>query len=146
MNLNVLHHAGVDFDKQLVSLNTFTEYAVKYFEKLRTVTHTMIFQMGFNHGGNKKTPIVELSNDIGKFLFVCNICRKSGWEPINVAYINRDNEGKLEYKNAPIQLVEDVWKSGNTISEFEEYINQLNLASYSEFYRRPIFVLERSEK
>ena len=80
LNYNVLHHAGVDFDEGLLNLETFEEYAVEYLKKLNRKTRAIVFQMGFNWGGNKTKPIIHVNNDAGKVLFMSEIFRKSHWK------------------------------------------------------------------
>ncbi|HVN48275.1 MAG TPA: hypothetical protein VMU30_05575 [Bacteroidota bacterium] len=142
LHLNVLHHAGVDFDTHLVNYNSFEDYAVKYFEKLKTVTNTLVFQMGFHYGGNKTLPIIKVSDDVGKILFIRSIYKRVGWRLRSVAYINRNAQGELEYRNAPKQIIDAIEKNDTATSELVEYITKLHLDAYSEFYRRPIFIFD----
>ena len=146
LNLNVMHHAGVDFDKTLVSFDSFKEYAIKYLKKVSTKTNALVLQMGFNYGGDKSVPIVELSDDIGKMIFIRSICKGTGWTFKKVAYIHRDEEGNLGYRNVPHHIVESIWNSDSSAVAFEEYLSNLNLYNYSEFYRRPIVILENLHK
>ena len=62
INLNVLHHAGVDFDTDLIgSIEEFDSYAIDYLEKFKNVAKIMFFQLGYNWGGNKSTQIGRAS-------------------------------------------------------------------------------------
>ena len=52
--LNVLHHAGDDFDgRHVASAEALAEYMQEYLARLAKTTRRMIFQLGYNWCGNK---------------------------------------------------------------------------------------------
>ena len=138
LNYNVLHHAGVDFDKGLATIETFAQYAEDYLGRLANKTKLMIFQMGFHWGGDKKKPIVHVNNDTGKVLFMSEIFHKSNWKidkiftvrpPAIFNYFEMDKE-IIEALNEHAQSAEAMIK---------EFYAKYDLSGFSEFYRRPIF-------
>jgi hypothetical protein len=138
LNLNVLHHAGVDFDKDKAGFDSLDEYLVKYLKKLIVKSKNIIYQMGYNWGGDKSKPIVELQNDLGKLKYSHKIFERSGWEIQQISHITKN--GTLRYKNYPDSFI-DLQNKDYQKPEFLDYINALRLGTFSEFYRRPIFVL-----
>lgn len=146
LHLNVLHHAGVDFDKEFLKNELdFSNYAEKYFTKLLNKTKILFFQMGYNWGGNKQKPIVPLNADMEKILFILRLFAKTGWKPKKIALCqNKDNS--LEYNNIDEIVSETMFRqckqnesiSGDIISYFQEY----RFENLSEFYRRPFFIAE----
>lgn len=143
LNYNVLHHAGVDFDTQLLkSEKDFEEYSVEYLKKLKEKTDLMVFQMGSNWGGNKQKPIVPLADDAEKIGLNARMFRKSGWEIVDISLHTRKN-GKLEYipvdKNTIAQI--NSCTIGEEASIINEKVDLSEFPSLSEFYRRSIFVV-----
>jgi hypothetical protein len=147
INFNVLHHAGVDYDRDIVNLDNFESYATAYLAKLREKTEKIIFQMGYNWGGNKQKPIIKLSNDLDKIDFTAKIFQKAGWK-IDIIAIIKKNENNY-YENIRKDIFEILVNSNDCHTEhldiLNDYINKLNLKVYSEFYRRPILVCKRDQ-
>src|SRR3546814_2247814 len=51
LHLNVLHHAGHDFDtKHISDISSFQNYSRRYLASLRRITDAMLFQIGSNWG------------------------------------------------------------------------------------------------
>jgi len=145
---NVLHHAGVDFDNEYVSMPQKLEnYIKKYVLQLRKCAAEVVFQMGYNWGGNKKKPVVPLEKDAEKVIYTGKIFTASGWVIKSIATAYKvEEKKKIVYKNIPSEIVEMLNKQENDRSilsiineNLYEEMNQL-----SEFYRRPIFILRRS--
>ncbi|MCC3862837.1 DUF1698 domain-containing protein [Terrisporobacter petrolearius] len=139
MLLNVIHHAGVDFDVDLgVNNINFKQYAKQYLEKLRNKCRVLIFQMGYNHGGNKLNPIVSPNEIKEMFDYHLHLIRETGWNIVDVAYAaNNDKQYKslLEYGISIDKL--------NTydLKLLDKYIEKYDICNNSEFYKRPIFIL-----
>jgi SAM-dependent methyltransferase len=140
---NVLHHAGADFDSILVkSEKQMFGYLVRYMTELGKHCSRIVYQMGYNWGGNKKHPIVPLQDDEGKYVYTCRFLRQAGWtiQAIATSYARKGDIPVL-HKNLP----EDVIAAANACDMptlrgrlgklFDPAIN-----TFSEFYRRPIFV------
>lgn len=129
LHLNVLHHAGVDFDTNDVrNIPELKHYIANYLAILKDKTHHLIFQMGYNWGGNKKTPIFDRINGYELIHFFIETCSQNNWEVKKIGLAMKENQ-KISYKNmqAPFDF---------------EMINQIisKQTELSEFYKRPIFI------
>lgn len=147
LHFNVLHHAGVDFDKGMIKdLDDYFEYAVKYLTVLSEKSNKMVFQMGYNWGGNKLQPIVALQDDVEKLLYSLRLFKTAGWEIKEIAHCNRINN-ILGYYKMPADILNGLLQSTSNLSkkpteDLVNYVASKNPAELSEFYRRPIFILE----
>ena len=145
---NVLHHAGADFDSELVSFKEdLFDYLVKYMTKLGEHCSRIFYQMGYNWGGNKQHPIVPLQDDAGKFVYTCRFLREAGWtiEGIGTSY-GCEGDIPVFHKNLP----SDVVMAANTCDHetLRSLLNELidpRISTFSEFYRRPIFVCTKKQ-
>lgn len=141
---NVLHHAGVDFDCGAVDLPAFASYARRFLAGLRARCRVLVFQMGFNWGGDKKHPIVSLDDDAGKVVYVASAVRESGWEIDSVYAVCR--EGVYDCIPLPHELVRKLnAEPASARSSLTEYVSGCRMATFSEFYRRPIFYCNNPE-
>lgn len=142
MLLNVIHHAGVDFDVNLdVSNLNFKQYANQYLEKLKNKCKILIFQMGYNHGGNKLKPIISPSEIKKMFDYQIDLIQETEWKIMDIAYAtNRDKEYKslLEYG---IDIGEF---NKYDVELFNAYLEEYKVYNNSEFYKRPIFILSNN--
>jgi len=147
-HLNVLHHAGHDFDNQVIKeIDQFTNYAIKHLMVLKNCGNKrLIFQMGSNWGGNKSLPLINFRDDTGKLILIINICKKAGWKIKNISYPTTSKEGIIYYKELSERVVENTNQSTSLdelISELNSEINSFNLDQFiGEFYRRPLLTLE----
>ena len=140
LNLNVLHHAGADFDENKTSYENVDAYLIQYLKRLITKAKKVVFQMGYNWGGDKSKPIVELQNDLGKIKYTHELFAQSGWKVQEIAHIVRN--GTLEYKNYPEPFIQSLC-TGERSEEAADVVNSQQLNMFSEFYRRPIFILQQ---
>lgn len=140
LNLNVMHHAGVDFDKDKTGFDNLDEYLIKYLKKITAKTSYVIYQMGYNWGGNKSKPIVELHNDLGKIQYSSDVFDKSGWTIKKISHTMKN--GSMKYENYPDAFI-NIQNKGYHNPLLSNYIKVLQLNTFSEFYRRPIFVLRK---
>jgi hypothetical protein len=143
LNYNVLHHAGVDFDQdKLASEADFQTYAVDYLRRLLPKATRMVFQMGSNWGGNKQKPLVPLDNDAGKIALNAQIFKQAGWMIEDIA-IHTRKEGRLAYRSLDGSLIDRLQKAplGDEKGIIETEVDLSELTSFSEFYRRPIFIV-----
>jgi hypothetical protein len=151
LHFNVLHHAGVDFDKgQVEGEKDFFGYATSYLQALRQKTNNIVFQMGYNWGGNKLKPIVPLQDDLAKLTYTLKLFLYSGWSVDEVALCSREN-GVLTYHKIPAGVRNNLFAVSENGGEADEattqYLAGLSLEKLSEFYRRPIFtVSNKNEK
>ena len=130
LHFNVMHHAGHDFDSTYVEKIEFLKkYSIDYLKQLRTKTKKIIYQMGYNWGGNKKTPIFPEINGAEMIKGVEKLCNESGWKIESIG-LSKRADGKIIYEHFAFPLKEEVLKSLNAKQE-----------GLSEFYKRPIFIL-----
>jgi hypothetical protein len=143
LNYNVLHHAGVDFDTtQIETVEAYEAYAVEYLTRMRAKARKMIFQIGYNWGGNKQKPLVELQDDAEKMAFTLRVFKKAGWKFEDIALHTR-KKGVLEYYGLPADVFSAL-TSAQTGTEKEiatSLIDYSEMPGLSEFYRRPIFTV-----
>jgi len=139
---NVLHHAGVDFDQALVATkNDLFGYLVHYMTKLKGHCNRVIFQMGYNWGGNKQEPAVALQDDAGKYLYTSRFMREAGWSIQKIAATySCDRDIPVFHSDLP----EDVVMAANAGDEstLRQRLDDLlagDIDTFSEFYRRPVF-------
>jgi hypothetical protein len=130
--LNVLHHAGCEFDQELVkSRDDFSSYVKNFLTLLKSKTDTLVFQFGYNWGGNKENPIID-NNDYESMLdFLLEIFAQSGWF-INIIGIAQKENERFNYL------------AFNPYVHKKEIINLMNSQSYKgEFYKRPLIISEK---
>lgn len=137
---NVIHHAGSDYDAAVVpSLEVYEDYCIDFMHRLSKRVKYIFFQMGSNWGGNKKTPIIPLDDDAGKYLFIQRIMEKAGWNIERVAYAKiADSKDRYEYFEHDEEFLNNL--SNRTYLEKE--LDAEVLKTQSEFFRRPIFVCQ----
>jgi SAM-dependent methyltransferase len=140
---NVLHHAGVDFDQALVpTRNDLADYLVQYLGALRHHAGRLVFQMGFNWGGNKQEPVVPLQDDAGKVVYAASVLRRAGWR-LDAIALSRERSGTVPvtHENVPEDILAGANRGDDTILRHSlDEIFDPKTPSFSEFYRRPLFV------
>jgi SAM-dependent methyltransferase len=140
---NVLHHAGADFDSDLVPTEEdLFNYLVRYMTKLGEHCNRTLYQMGYNWGGNKKQPIVDLQDDAGKYVYTCRFLKQAGWTIVAIATsYSREGNIPVFHKNLPEDVIEaaNVYDEAILRSRLSELFDPA-INTFSEFYRRPIFV------
>jgi len=145
LNYNVLHHAGVDFDTdKIATVEEYEAYAVEYLSRMKAKVKKMVFQIGYNWGGNKLKPIIPLQDDAEKIAFTTKIFKMAGWEIEDISLHTRENE-ILEYIPLKPELIKELNEAAIGL-EKQIVINNIDLQrmpDYSEFYRRPIFIVKR---
>lgn len=147
LHLNVLHHAGHDFDRQMVPTSAeFGAYAKRYLEILRTRTGAMLFQLGSNWGGDKHQPLIGVREDAAKLKLFCSWLRAAGWNIQTISYPRHALDGHVCYGSLPVSIC-DAFNRGEDLPEglLQAAIDSFDLDSFpGEFYRRPLFLC-RSE-
>lgn len=136
LHLNVLHHAGHDFDAELVpDRNRFAEYVRDYLDVLRGRTDAMLFQIGSNWGGDKNQPLVGMHEDAKKLRLFANWLRNAGWRLEAMAYPCKCEVGRIGYDDVgePARVAE----SGDVAPDAYDW--KLLDQFPGEFYRRPLF-------
>lgn len=101
LNLNVIQHAGYDFENASISsLRDWRDYSVSFLHKLRSRSDYMIFQMGYQLWGFDR----EICNESDIINYTVSLLRDSGWRPEFCGVLNSiplRNE-KPNYENIDI--------------------------------------------
>ncbi len=144
--LNIVHHAGVDFDVGMVAEPpALADYAVEYLGRIKMRTRRVVFQMGYNWGGNKQKPIVPLAQDARKIVYTGRLFRACGWTIRSVAVAQPTEQPPYRaYDDLPRTVVETLNESRDEATCLAVVGDVLHgrLPELSEFYRRPLFVCE----
>jgi hypothetical protein len=142
LHLNVLHHAGHDFDAELVpAIGEFGDYARRYLGLLRGRTNAMFFQMGSNWGGDKQQPLVGVRDDVEKLEMFSGWLRSAGWRVSKIAYATRGPDARVHFEDLPATA----YRQAIEESAMDRAALQKELAGFQlddfpgEFYRRPLF-------
>lgn len=147
--LNVLHHAGVDFDaKEVRSKEDFVPYAVKYLVRIRSKVRYIVFQMGYNWGGNKQKPLIAGNSIAAMICLVAQLCKDSGWFFQRVGIYAKTGDELGEYFDLPREVIDMImaiqdWESCE--QQLKTYLARYDTDSNSEFYKRPIFLLRNTQ-
>lgn len=137
--LNVLHHAGVDFDEgEIQSPDEFWSYFRKYCEKLGVVFPMMILQLGYNWGGDKGKPIVSPDNLVEMMRGLIINSMYSSWRIKKVAYYIKEQR---EYIEVPEEIIDGFAHSEIQQNEFKAWCSIKQIELNSEFYKRPLVTL-----
>lgn len=142
LHLNVLHHAGHDFDTDLVpNRDGFTAYAENYLRALHQVADAMLFQMGSNWGGDKQQPLIGTRDDASKLRLFAALLSKAGWHPEAAAYPHPDAIGSIGYVDIDAdELLRAVTDALPVTGERSwAFLDQFP----GEFYRRPLLRCSR---
>jgi len=138
LNMNVLHHAGCDFDSGCISSpEELSNYGERYLTSCRLVAQRLVFQMGYNWGGNKKTPIVPGLDHGRKLLFSRDLLRSTGWDIESIAVAEKPIESDpISYGPLPSEY----WANNEHDEPIQNYLTGAGFRHvWSEFFRRPIF-------
>lgn len=140
LHLNVLHHAGADFDKDRVTgPDDFLAYAQTYLERLHACTRILVFQVGTNLWGDKSKPIIDYREDAAKYHLLSQLLLRSGWNVDDVAY-PAWREGKPVCYQSISSAIPEPTSSAAT-RELQAALDELDLSRHiGEFYRRPLFI------
>ena len=142
LHLNVLHHAGHDFDASAVpDKEAFPKYAQQYLTSLRARTHGMFFQMGSNWGGDKGQPLVGMHEDLEKLRAFSHWLHSGGWRLQAVSYPGRDEKHKIVYNTLPDKARAEITQINRSDDFYEETLQRIDLNQFQgEFYRIPLFL------
>lgn len=149
LHLNVLHHAGADFDQEHVrSVLDFGTYAENYLRCLQGATSRLVFQMGSNLWGDKSLPIVPVDDDLAKLRLFASWLQYAGWRIDDVSYATRTSlstganavrSPRVVYRSLPGDLLADL-REGGRDDRLQPALEALRLHEHpGEFYRRPLF-------
>lgn len=147
--LNVLHHAGVDFDLDLVrdNLTEFEKYFIEYMGELRKKAKLAIFQLGYNWGGNKLKPIIPTNSIVGMISYQVDAVIDAGWKLKDIALFTRKSTDSIgAYIDLPRDIIQKIaLRDTDVIDELTDIVENLGVANFSEFYKRPMIVLENPD-
>ena len=133
--MNIAHHIGHDFNPEVSNKNTLDKDITSILSGLSKKCTWMVFQMGYNWGGNKQKPIIELNDDLKKFSWTKDIFDNSGFEVAQTSIATKVGE-VMEYREIDIAVSDE---------QLQQQLNDLKVEENSEFFRRPFFIL-RSKK
>jgi ABC-type transport system substrate-binding protein len=145
LHFNVLHHAGFDYDQELVKgPDEFHRYAQEYANLLKGKAKQLLFQVGYNWGGDKTKPIIEVRRVADMVLYVPKLFAQTGWKVQAVALYSKV-QGKGTYVDMPESLLKEIQANPDDESLYRKVkllVDQLEMHQNSEFYKRPIFLFE----
>ncbi len=137
INLNVLHHAGVFFDNNLVKNNKeWIKYSITYLKNLRKKTKYLFFQTGNMSNNNAIFPSESTIS------FLKKIFDESGWIIKNVGVIK--NLKKLKYESYNLDEIDSIelfkCKRDKEMNKVAYYSNK-KLVSYMQtgLAQRPLW-------
>jgi hypothetical protein len=141
MIFNVLHHGGAEFDQdKCESADAWYEYLQTSLSASSARYKKMVLQLGYNWGGDVNTPIHDSMDPVG---FARNLVKrffKSGWGVSQIGIPVRDGES-FEYEALSLAGKDEA----SCLQAIENSSTLHNCSSFtvSEFFRRPIFLLDR---
>ena len=144
--LNVLHHAGFDFDHEIPDDNeAFTAHAVDYLRRLRDHARQLVFQIGSNRGGDKARPLFPRDDDQRRLGWIAQVLRMAGWKLDHLAYADLD-DGAVIFRDAPREILEAAYSGNVETPTVASFFAGAKLARFpGEFHRRPL-VIATTEK
>jgi len=136
LHLNILHHAGHDFDKADVpDRDAFMAYGQDYLRRFRATADRMVFQMGYNWGGNKELPLIAKEDQAGKVRFTTELLGGAGWDVQGIGLAKRQGP------DAPVVI--ERFALGDLPTGTDALNNWLKARYgehlWSEFYQRPLW-------
>jgi hypothetical protein len=143
LHLNILHHAGFDFDSELADRNdAFEAYAQRYLALLRPVCRLLCFQIGSNRGGQKNRPLFPFTDDVARLLWTTRILGSAGWRIVTAGHATGVCD-RIGYREVPSAVLEAATRDDRSL--ITEFYRSAALDEFpGEFHRRPLLVCERS--
>ena len=142
LHLNVLHHAGHDFDADLVNgPQEIAVYAKSYLSKLAKKASLLAFQLGYNWGGDKTQPIIATQNQTAMVSWLSGLFDRTGWQVAAMAFATRNELGDIVFKNLPAELAGAPHLAQTDNPGLTRAIDSYHLEQFKgEFYRRPMVI------
>jgi len=143
--LNVLHHAGFDFDAGVPDDNVaFTGHAVKYLSRLRTKAARLVFQIGSNRGGDKSRPLFPRDDDASRIAWIAAALDASGWRIRHIAYATLVR-GAVVFRDVPADFLETIQDGDLESQAITRFLESANTGQFpGEFHRRPLVIADRA--
>lgn len=140
--LNVLHHAGFDFDPQVADHNAaFAAHAVAYLSKLRRRARRLVFQIGSNRGGDKARPVHPRDDDAARLAWNAGVLSAAGWRIDALGYASLDENGAVVFRDVPTAVLAAARAGGTSSWVLTEFFAQAALQRFpGEFHRRPLII------
>ena len=140
---NVIHHGGYEYDQEMCNTaHDWFDYSQNVMEGLAQNYKKLVMQIGYNWGGDRKHPIHATSDPVGYSIKLARMFDAAGWRVVEIGIPVKKAES---YDYLPVKI------RGRTLEETcEQMINceELNACSdfdLSEFFQRPIFILENTK-
>ncbi|WP_437884227.1 class I SAM-dependent methyltransferase [Pseudomonas sp. LRF_L74] len=128
---NVLHHAGVDFDVSVVAdRQALLDYIQRFLAALRPSAGCLLYQMGFNWGGDIHQPVAGRNALLEKLDYVETALRGTGWRVEHVGLVLDPDSRRIEVFD---------WQAAREQAPVCDRLGRDGLLS--EFYLRPLFKL-----
>jgi len=145
--LNVLHHAGFDFDREIADDNAaFTAHACDYLTRLRSRARRIVFQIGSNRGGDKSRPLYPRDDDTARLDWLAQVLGAAGWRPAALGYAQLDATGAVVFRDAPAFVLDAVQRGEVKTAEVAGFLAAADLGRFpGEFHRRPLVIASRRE-
>ena len=105
-------------------------------KRFKATADRMVFQMGYNWGGNKELPIIGKEDQAGKVQFTVEMLNSAGWEIQGIGLAKRDGaEAPVVIERFKLKDIPEETKALNKwlSDRYGEYL-------WSEFYQRPIWL------
>lgn len=141
--LNVLHHAGEDFDSTWVrSPEALQDYMAGYLGQLAQITRRLVFQLGYNWRGNKATPILPVRHPFEMIDYLRVVFERSGWVMDTVAVrFDTDDRRMVEIDPySPMPALATASSDLEALPAVRALLETRALPAISEFYARPLFI------
>lgn len=139
---NVVHHGGAEYDQEeCETKEDWFAYMSRVMAALSGNYKRMVIQIGYNWGGNREQPLHSVTDPTGFTLKLADIFHQSGW---SVSTLGVPVQAGDSYDYDALDL--SGMTENETSSAIEENV-QLEACkdfTLSEFFRRPIFVLEKA--
>lgn len=150
LNLNVLHHAGTDFDVQVVEgPDGMESYVSRYLDAVRDRYALHVMQLGYNFGGDKRRPLFGGIYPKRMLAFWVRCAQQSGLVAERFAMPAHVDDRTMVEMNVEEAMRNwpDIPPSWNKEPSVEEAVAGLKCAGMtyglSEFYMRPVVLLQR---
>lgn len=144
---NVAHHAGYDFDCDLVpDRDALRAHLTDYLQGLGAHAKQLVFQMGYNWGGDKSLPIVPVHDCQALLDYASGALVQAGWRIDAVALAFREDSA--------VRYVDIDWQQalrarpGTYPADPLRALRECAVSQdgTSEFYRRPLFLCSRGAR
>ena len=128
---NVLHHAGVDFDAALVpDKHALQGYIKGFLKALRPSADCLLYQMGFNWGGDTSQPVAGRNVLAEKLAYIETALMDTGWQIEHIGLVLDPQTRQIE-----------VFDSAGALAQADICDRLGREGGLSEFYLRPLFKL-----